>query len=208
MVPWVSSGLYSTGNCHWWAKEGCYCECQLSANCYDWSLTGICLQYPQYQGNGLSQSPVQLAASLSKLKTSCMYEKEAFLFHLAKQVLGTCTINDTAITFRAQSDTQDYVSSYAWVLCHFGSLITACWDAWVEGDGDWNLICLKVFTFCFHDVSSRSNSIFQSVRLLILKELLPRQLLHDPCVESVCKQPWWEWQTHTMRSVRWGWACQ
>ena len=127
----------------------------------------------------ISQHPEQFASSLTKLKTANAAERKVFLFHLAEQVVQSCTINDAALTFQEQSHSQDHVYSYAQVLCQFGSLVMAFRDAWAEGDGTRILICWKVFMLHFYDDSTRSKYAFEAIRLLIQKEILPPHLSHD-----------------------------
>ena len=127
----------------------------------------------------LTQSPVHLASSLSKLHTASVTEKKSFIIELAQQVVKECTINDAAITFQLESDNKDHIYSYARVLCHFGSILMIFRDAWAEGDGDQILQCWKVFMVHFFDSSSRSKYAFEAIRLLLQKEILSPKLSED-----------------------------
>ena len=79
------------------------------------------------------------------IHTAFAAEKLAFIMKISRMVVERCSLIEGSLTKEAVVDKEDGVYNYAWILCHFGSLVMELRDAWQEGDGQRVLRCWKLF---------------------------------------------------------------
>lgn len=127
----------------------------------------------------LSHCPMELKNKIKQLKKAGTEERKMFIINLAEQVVKTCTVMESALIFGKSEDSVAYVFNYAWVLCHFGSILMEFRDACSEGDGERVIKCWKMFMLHFYANSSRSKYALESVKLLLQKHILPPRLSHE-----------------------------
>ena len=88
------------------------------------------------------ESPLQLPASFNKSSPGTQLE---FVTSIATKVVEGYTVIGKAYILEVIKESNDGVSNYSRVLCHFGALVLEFLDAWAEGDVERIYLCWQLF---------------------------------------------------------------
>ena len=126
-------------------------------------------------------------------------KKREFVEGIARQVVDRLTLVESSFVRPGElADSGDTRYNYARVLCHFGSLVMECRDAWAEGDGERVIRCWRLFLPHFQVAGHTKYSLAAFNVQLQTKATLCCTPSH---VAQVFEFQGRDWQKHSMRPV-------